>query len=122
MVLGFTTILHARTKFSVMSEPQEIRVGRSNSKSEFEYESESEERKCIGVSFSEFEFESEPGRTSSLRRETMVGGALARASAFRVGLGVSGAVIVSGSCACPSHLWMSRVLTSSSSLGSSSKE
>ncbi len=52
--------------------------------------------------------------------EAMVGGALARASAFRVGLGVSGAVIVSGSCACPSHCWMSRVLTSSSSLGSSS--
>jgi hypothetical protein len=45
---------------------------------------------------------------------------LARASAFRVGLGVSGAVIVSGSCACPSHLWMSHVLTSSLSLGSSS--
>jgi hypothetical protein len=58
--------------------------------------------------------------TSSLRRETMVGGALTRASAFRVGLGVSGPSIVSGSCACPSHLWMSRVLTSSSSLGSSS--
>ena len=56
----------------------------------------------------------------SLRLEAMVGGALARASAFRVGLGVSGAAIVSGSCACPSHLWMSRVLTSSSSLGSSS--
>jgi hypothetical protein len=52
--------------------------------------------------------------------EAMVGGALARASAFRVGLGVSGAGIVSGSCACPSHLWMSHVLTSSSSLGSSS--
>jgi hypothetical protein len=50
----------------------------------------------------------------------MVGGALARASDFRVGLGVSGTAIVSGSCACPSHLWMSRVLTSSSSLGSSS--
>ena len=58
--------------------------------------------------------------TSSLRRETMVVGALVRTSVFRVGLGVSGAVIVSGSCACPSHLWMSRVLTSSSSLGSSS--
>jgi hypothetical protein len=50
-------------------------------------------------------------------REAMVGGALARASAFRVGLGVSGATIVSGSCACPSHLWISHVLTSSSSLG-----
>ena len=58
--------------------------------------------------------------TSSLRRETMVGGALARASAFRVGLGVSGTTIVSGLCACPSHLWISRVLTSSSSLGISS--
>jgi hypothetical protein len=57
---------------------------------------------------------------SSFRREAIVGGALARASAFRVGLGVSGAVIVSGSCACPSHLWMSHVLTSSLSLGSSS--
>ncbi len=46
---------------------------------------------------------------SSFRREAMVTGALTRASAFRVGLGVSGAVIVSGSCACPSHLWMSGV-------------
>ena len=35
--------------------------------------------------------------TSSFRREAMVGGVLARASAFRVGLGVSGAAIVSGS-------------------------
>ncbi len=52
---------------------------------------------------------------SSSRREAMVGGALVRASAFRVGLGVSGAAIVSGSRACPSHLWISRVLTSSSS-------
>jgi hypothetical protein len=33
----------------------------------------------------------------------MVGVALARASSFRVGLGVSGSTIVSGSCACPSH-------------------
>ena len=41
--------------------------------------------------------------TSSLRREAMVGGALARASAFRVGLGVSGAVIAPGLRACPSH-------------------
>jgi hypothetical protein len=40
---------------------------------------------------------------SSLRRETMVGGALVRASAFRVGLGVGGAVIVPGLSACPSH-------------------
>jgi hypothetical protein len=58
--------------------------------------------------------------TIYMRREAVVGGALARASAFRVGLGVSGATIVSGSCACPSHLWISRVLTSSSSLGISS--
>jgi hypothetical protein len=57
---------------------------------------------------------------SSSRREAMVGGALARASAFRVGLGLSGATIVSGSCACPSHVWISRVSTSSSSLGISS--
>ena len=35
---------------------------------------------------------------SSSRRETMVGGALVRASVFRVSLGVSGATIVSGSC------------------------
>ncbi len=57
---------------------------------------------------------------SSSRREAMVGVALARVLAFRVGLGVSGSTIVSGSCACPSHLWISRVLTSSSSLGISS--
>jgi hypothetical protein len=57
---------------------------------------------------------------SSSRREAMVGGSLVRASAFRVGLGVSGADIVSGSSGCPSHLWISRVLTSSSSLGISS--
>ena len=57
---------------------------------------------------------------SSSRLEAMAGGALARASVFRVGLGVSGATIVSGSCACPSHLWISRVLTSSLSLGISS--
>ena len=48
---------------------------------------------------------------SSLRREAMVGGALARASAFRVGLGVSGATIVSGSCARPSISRISRLLT-----------
>jgi hypothetical protein len=58
--------------------------------------------------------------TSSSRRETKVDGSLARASTVRVGLGVSGDTIVSGSCACPSHLWISRVLTSSSSLGISS--
>ena len=57
---------------------------------------------------------------SSSRREAMVGGALARASALRVGLGVSGATIVSGSCARPSHSWISRLLTSSLSLGISS--
>jgi hypothetical protein len=57
---------------------------------------------------------------SSSRLEAMAGGALARASVFRVGLGVSGATIVSGSCACPSHLWISLVLTSSLSLGISS--
>ncbi len=41
--------------------------------------------------------------TSSSRREAMVGGALARASALRVGLGVGGAAIASGSRARPSH-------------------
>jgi hypothetical protein len=51
---------------------------------------------------------------------SQVGVSTPRASAFRVGLGVGGATIVSGSCACPSHLWISRVLTSSSSLGISS--
>jgi hypothetical protein len=45
---------------------------------------------------------------------------LVRVSAFRVGLGVSGTTIVSGSCTCPSHLWISHMLTSSSSLGISS--
>jgi cellobiose-specific phosphotransferase system component IIB len=40
---------------------------------------------------------------SSSRRETMVGGALTRASALRVSLGVGGATIVPGSCARPSH-------------------
>jgi hypothetical protein len=57
---------------------------------------------------------------SSSRREAMVGGALARVSAFRVGLGVSGATIVSGSCARPSLSRISRCLTSSLSLGISS--
>ena len=57
---------------------------------------------------------------SSSRLETMVGGALARASAFRVGLGVSGDTIVSGSCVRPSHSWISRWLTSSLSLDISS--
>ena len=40
---------------------------------------------------------------SSSRREAMVGGALARALAFRVGLGVGGAAVASGSRARPSH-------------------
>jgi hypothetical protein len=57
---------------------------------------------------------------SSSRREAMVGGALARASAFRVGLGVGGAAIVSGSCARPSHSRISRLLTSSLYIGISS--
>jgi hypothetical protein len=54
------------------------------------------------------------------RHEAMVGGALARASALSVGLGVGGATIVSGSCVHPSHSWISRLLTSSLSLGISS--
>jgi hypothetical protein len=57
---------------------------------------------------------------SSSRHKAMVGGALARASALRVGLGVSGATIVPGSCAHPSHSWISSLLTSSLSLGISS--
>jgi hypothetical protein len=43
-----------------------------------------------------------------------------RDSALRVGLGVSGVTIVSGSCARPSHSWISLLLTSSLSLGISS--
>ena len=58
--------------------------------------------------------------TSSSRHETMVGGTLTRVSAFRVGLGVGGATIVSGSCTRPSHSWISRLLTSSLPLGISS--
>jgi hypothetical protein len=57
---------------------------------------------------------------SSSRLETMVGGALTRTSAFRVGLGVSGTTIVSGSCTHPSHSRISHVLTSSLSIGNSS--
>ena len=53
-------------------------------------------------------------------REAMVGGALTRASALRVVLGVGGATIASGSRARPSHSWTSRLLTSSFSLGVSS--
>ena len=40
---------------------------------------------------------------SSSRREAMVGGVLARASALRVGLGVGGAAVASGSRARPSY-------------------
>ncbi len=57
---------------------------------------------------------------STSRHQTMVGGALARASALRVGLGVGGATIVPGSCARPSHSWIFRLLTSSLSLSISS--
>ena len=56
----------------------------------------------------------------SSRLEAMVGGALARASAFHVGLGVGGTTIVSGSRVRTSHSWTSRLLTSSFSLGVSS--
>jgi hypothetical protein len=45
---------------------------------------------------------------------------LARASAFRVGLGVSGVTIVSGSCARPSISRIPHLLTSTLSLGISS--
>jgi hypothetical protein len=41
--------------------------------------------------------------TSSSRREVMVGGALTRASTFRVGLDVGGAVITPGLRVCPSR-------------------
>jgi hypothetical protein len=40
---------------------------------------------------------------SSSRREAMVGGALAKASAFLVGLGVGGTAVASGSRVLPSH-------------------
>jgi hypothetical protein len=53
----------------------------------------------------------------SSRHETMVGDALTRISVLSVGLGVNGATIVSGSCARPSYSWISRLLTSSLSLG-----
>ena len=52
--------------------------------------------------------------------EAMVGGALARASALHVGLGVGGTTIASGSRVRTSHSWTSRLLTSSFSLGVSS--
>jgi hypothetical protein len=54
---------------------------------------------------------------SSSRLKTMVGDDLVKASAFRFGLGVSRATIVSGSCTRPSQSWMSCLLTSSLSLG-----
>jgi hypothetical protein len=57
---------------------------------------------------------------SSSRHKTMVGGGLARASALCVGFSVSGATIAPGSCARPSHSWISRLLISSLSLGISS--
>jgi hypothetical protein len=57
---------------------------------------------------------------SSSRLEAMVGGVLTRVSTFRVVLGVSGDTIVSGSCSHPSHSRISRLLTSSLSLGVSS--
>ena len=58
--------------------------------------------------------------TSSSRLEAMVGGALARASALHVGLGVGGTTIASGSRARTSHSWTSRLFNSSFSLGVSS--
>ena len=57
---------------------------------------------------------------SSSRLESMVGGSLEKPSVFRVGLGVSGATIVSRSCAHPSYSRISLLLTSSLSLGISS--
>jgi hypothetical protein len=58
--------------------------------------------------------------SSSSKHESMVDVALARDSLLRVGLGVSGTTIVSGSYARPSYSWISRLLTSSLSLGISS--
>ena len=56
----------------------------------------------------------------SSRLEAMVRGARARVSAWRVGLGVGGTTIASGSRVRTSHSWTSRLLTSSFSLGVSS--
>ena len=53
---------------------------------------------------------------SSSSPQPMIGGAVVRALALRVGLGVGGATIVSGSCAHPSHSRMSCLLNSSLSL------
>ena len=52
--------------------------------------------------------------------EAIVDGALTRASALHVDLGVGGTTIVSGSRVRTSHSWTSRLLTSSFSLGVSS--
>ncbi len=49
--------------------------------------------------------------------EAMFGGALARASALHVGLGVGGTTIAPGSRVHTSHSWTYRLLTSSFSLG-----
>ena len=49
----------------------------------------------------------------SSRLEAMVRGARARVSAWRVGLGVGGTTIASGSRVRTSHSWTSRLLTSS---------
>jgi hypothetical protein len=57
---------------------------------------------------------------SSSRHEAMVDDVLTKVSTLRVGLGVSGTTIVSGSCVHPSHSWISLLLTSSLSLGVSS--
>jgi hypothetical protein len=57
---------------------------------------------------------------SSSRHESMDDDTLVRTSTLCVGLGVSGATSVSGSCARPLHLWISLLLTSSLSLDISS--
>ncbi len=59
------------------------------------------------------DFEHFLSAASCSRLKTMVGGALVKTSAFRFGLGVSGATIVSGSCRRPSKSWMSCLLTHS---------
>ena len=56
----------------------------------------------------------------SSQLEGMVDGALTRVSVLRVGLGVGGTTIASGSCGHPSHSWTSRLLTSYFCLGVSS--
>jgi hypothetical protein len=56
----------------------------------------------------------------SSQLEAMVGGALVRASAVHVDLGVGGTTIASGSRVRTSHSWTSRLLTSSFSFGVSS--